>query len=111
MPDKFQQMIGRADLMFQQPNTARILVSWDHKANDFALHNLTDKGATADYWDNWELDPMFFIVSAHMQVLRDPAVQEIIAKTWFSILDTVSMPPCITAVTLPIPPPTGETQP
>lgn len=105
MLDKFRALISRADLMFQQPNTAKLLVSWNHSKEDFEIHNLTDLSSTADYFKEYQLDPLFFIISYHMTMLRDESVLQSIAQGWYLIIHELSMPPCLTPITLPIPKP------
>lgn len=104
MKDKLHALLIRAEAMLNHPTCARLLVSWDHLHDDFVLHNLTDTKATANYFSDWHLDPLCFIVASHIRLLNDPGILEILARGWFQIIQELSMPPCKTAITLPLPP-------
>lgn len=103
MKDRFKALLDRAEQKFAEPNTARLLVSWDHSKEDFELHNLTETHATFQYFTNWQLDPICFIIPSHVQLLRDDTVLEILAQSWHTIIEELSMPPCETPITMPIP--------
>jgi len=108
MIDQFNALLARAEQMFAEPNTTRLLLSWDHSKQTFELHNLTQVHSTFQYFSNWQLDPICFILPNHVQLLRDPDLLDLIAQTWHTIIAELSMPPCETPITMPIPPTNGQ---
>ena len=104
MQDNFHKLIKSAEELFAENKSSRILISWNIDTEDFVLHDLTYTHNTYNYFSDWSLCPLFFIIPAHIKLFKDPSVLLAVSQGWHTIINTIVMPPCSTAITLPINP-------
>jgi len=100
MPDRFQKAIDRARILIEEQHSAKVLLSWNHQTESFEVHDLTYKHNTQDYFAKPALDPLCFIIAAHLQPLKDPALVQRIAQDWYYIIHNISNPPALTSILL-----------
>ena len=104
MRDKFESVLKLAETTFDNNESARLLLSWDAEKENFVLHDLTYTHNTFNYFDNWNLCPLCYIIVSHVRLMKDQEVLKAVCQGWCSIIENITMPPCDTAVTLPVMP-------